>query len=234
MFLGHFGAAFGAKTAAPRVSLGTMFLAAQFADLLWPTLLLLGIERVKIVPGLMVLSPMDFEYYPFSHSLLLGVVWGVVLGGGYWLVRRQAVGAVAVGLTVVSHWLLDLPMHRPDLPLFPGASPLLGLGLWNHPVATYLLEFGLLGAGLLLYLRATVATSRVGSWGLAGLVGFLVLSYVSSALSPPPASPTAIAWFCQLMWLPVAWAYWVDRHRAPRRAAVRAAETRQESAPSIS
>ena len=236
MFLGHFGVGFAAKTTQTRVSLGTLFLATQLADLLWPTLLLLGIEKVNIVPGLMAASPFDFIHYPFSHSLLMQVLGGALLGLAYGLVRRNWRGALLVGLLVPSHWLLDLPMHRPDLPLYPGASPLLGLGLWNHPVATLVVEFGLLGAGLWLYVRHTRARNRSGRFGLWGLVALLVLSYLGAAFGPPPASVTALAWSCQVLWLPVLLAYWVDYNREPLVAVppTATAGTRLGSAPSIS
>jgi hypothetical protein len=216
MFIGHFGLGFGVKATQPQPSLGTIFLAVQFVDLIWPTLLLLGLERVEIKPGITLMTPLDFVHYPISHSLLMGLVWGAVLGLGYWLRHRHVGAAVAVALCVPSHWLLDLLMHRPDLPLFPGHSPLLGLGLWNHPLAGQLLETLLFGLGLYCYLRRTVARSRTGTWALWGLVGFLLLIHVSSLLGPPPSSASFLAWASQLQWLIIIWAYWVDRHRIAR------------------
>ena len=128
MFIGHFGVGFGAKAAAPRVSLGTLLLAAQFLDLLWPIFLLLGIESVRIDPGNTAVTPLDFVSYPLTHSLLTGVGWGGLLGGAYALHRRWLRGAVVVAATVVSHWVLDWVSHRPDLPLIPGGNKV-GLGL---------------------------------------------------------------------------------------------------------
>lgn len=234
MFLGHFGVALGAKTQQPRVSLGTLFLAAQLADLVWPTLLLLGVERVNIVPHATAANVLDFVHYPFTHSLLGEVVGGILLGLIYWLVRRNAKGALLVGLLVPSHWLLDLVVHQPDLPLFPGASPLLGWGLWNHLAVTQVVEFALLGAGLWLYVRRTRARNGVGRYGLLGLVAFLVLSHLASIFSPPPASVALIGWGGQLLWLPVLLAYWVDRNREAAAGAPATGETRPAFAPSIS
>ncbi|MVN75195.1 hypothetical protein GO988_02545 [Hymenobacter sp. HMF4947] len=214
MFLGHFGVGFGAKTLQPRVSLGTLFLAAQLADLVWPTLLLLGIERVRIVPHATATNAFDFVYYPFTHSLVGEVVAGLLLGLAYWLLRRNVRGAVVVGLLVPSHWLLDVVVHIPDLPLYPGPSPLLGFGLWNHLGLTQVAEFVLLGAGLWLYTRRTQARNGVGRYGLVGLVAFLILVHLGSLFSPPPASITALGWSGQLFWLTVLLAYWVDRNRA--------------------
>lgn len=210
MFLGHFGVGFGAKAVAPRVSLGTLFLAAQFLDLLWPTLLLLGLERVRIDPG--VRPPLDFIHYPVSHSLLWVAGWGVLVAGAYFLARRSARGALVVGLAVVSHWLLDLIVHRPDLPLYPD-GPRLGLGLWSYPAVSMALEVVLFGVGLQLYLRATAARDWIGKWALWGLVGFLLGIQFANALGPPPPDATAVAWAGQAQWLLVAWGYWLDRHR---------------------
>jgi membrane-bound metal-dependent hydrolase YbcI (DUF457 family) len=126
MFVGHFGVGFGAKAAAPRTSLGTLFLASQLIDLLWPTLLLLGLERVRIQPGATQVTPLDFEHYPISHSLLSVLAWALVFALAYHLIRRYRRGTVVLGLAVVSHWLLDALTHRPDLPLYPGDSPLVG------------------------------------------------------------------------------------------------------------
>lgn len=230
MFLGHFGAGFGAKTLQPRVSLGTFFLAAQLADLLWPTLLL-GIERVDIVPQATATNAFRFVYYPFTHSLVGELVAGLVLGLLYWVVKRNAKGALLVGLLVPSHWLLDVVVHTPDLPLYPGPSPLFGFGLWNQVALTQVLEFALLGAGLWLYGRETTARNGKGRYGLLGLVAFLVLIHVGSLLSPPPASVEALGWSGQLFWVIVLLAYWVDRNREGR--SLPGSETLETAVPSL-
>jgi hypothetical protein len=215
MFLGHYGLAFAAKRAAPRTSLGALTLAAQFLDELWPILLLLGVEQVKIVPGLMAASPMDFVYYPFSHSLLMALVWGALTGGVYYMLRRYGRGAWVMAILVVSHWFLDLPMHRRDLPLWPDAnSPKFGWGLWNSVAATYVIEFAVYAIGIGIYLRATRALDKIGSWGLWVYVVVLALIFVSSNGAPPP-SERALAWTALGIWLFVPWAWWVDKHRAP-------------------
>ena len=115
MFLGHFAVGFGAKRLAPRASLGTLLLAAQFIDLLWPTLVLLGVERVRIAPGITAVVPLDFEHYPISHSLLAVVGWALLFGAVYFLIRRDRRTSLVLGLAVLSHWLLDWITHRPDL-----------------------------------------------------------------------------------------------------------------------
>jgi hypothetical protein len=213
MFLGHYGVAFAAKRAGPRTSLGALSFAAQFCDELWPILLLLGVEHVRIVPGLMAANPLDFVYYPYSHSLLMAVVWGILIGGAYFLLKRYGRGAWIMGALVVSHWVLDLPMHRPDLPLWPSSSsPKVGWGLWNSIPATYVIEFTIYAIGITVYLRATRARDRIGSWGLWAYMLVLAILYIMSNGSPPP-SERALAWSALGIWLFVPWAWWVDNHR---------------------
>ena len=214
MFIGHFGLGFGLKRSAPAVSLGTLFLAVQFVDLLWPALLLAGVEHVEIAPGITAVTPLNFVHYPISHSLLMTAVWGLLFASVYWAIKRSPIGAVVCGGAVISHWLLDWLMHRPDLPLYPGASPVYGLALWNSLPATLLLEFAVFAAGLAVYLRATQAVDRKGSVGLGALVALLVAIHLGNLFGPPPPSVQAIAWAGQAQWLIVAAGYWVDRHRS--------------------
>lgn len=215
MFIGHFGAGFAAKRVAPSVSLGTLFLAVQFADGLWPLLLLLGVEHVRIVPGVTKVSPLDFYDYPISHSLLALAGWGVLLGGAHLLLRNNLRGAVVLAAGVVSHWVLDFLVHRPDMPVLRG-GPYLGLGLWNSVPATVLAEVGIFGGGLALYLTVTRAKDRIGAWALWILAGFLSVLWIASILAPPPPGVTPIAVSGLAMWLTIPWAYWIDRHRLPR------------------
>jgi len=217
MFLGHWGVGFGAKRAAPGLSLGTLFLAAQFLDLLWPTLLLFGLEHVVIAPGSTRVTPLDFTDYPISHSLLAAIGWGALVGVAYYALRRSRRGAFVCAILVPSHWLLDLLVHRPDLPLLPIGGPKLGLGLWSSVPLSVAAELVLLAAGLWLYLRTTRPRDRTGSWALAGLVVFLLVVFllnISLSISgPPPPSVTAVAWSGQAQWLLVLWGFWIDRHR---------------------
>ena len=216
MFIGHFAAGLAAKPLAPRASLGTLFLASQFIDLLWPTLLLLGVERVRIEPGITAMTPLDFVHYPVSHSLLAVLGWGAALGLGYYALRRHRREALVLGVLVASHWLLDALVHRPDLPLYPGDSPLVGLGLWQSVPGTLAVEllFFALGAGI--YLRTTEARDATGRWAFHGLVVFLLLVYAGNAVGPPPPSEVAIAWAGHAQWLLIAWAYWISEHRITR------------------
>lgn len=220
MFLGHFAVGLAAKPVTPRVSLGTLFIAAQFADLLWPNLLLAGVERVRIAPGETAVTPLEFVSYPFSHSLLALAVWGALFALAHWLVRRCLWAAVVVGGAVISHWFLDWIAHGPDMPLTFAGEARLGLGLWNSVAATVVVEVAILAVGTGLYLRVTRARDRIGGWGVWGMVALLLAIYVGSVLGPPPPSVAAIAWAAQAMWLIVILGYWIDRHRVPAQSIV--------------
>ena len=216
MFIGHFGLAFATKRIAPKVSLGTTFLAAQFLDLLWPTFLLLGVETVRIAPGATAVTPLVFTHYPLSHSLLAVIAWGVVVGAAYFMARGNRRGALIVGALVISHWLLDAIVHVPDLPLAPGGSTLIGMGLWQSKLATLAVEVPIFAVGVWLYMTSTTAKDKTGKFALIGLVAFLVLIHVGNMFGEPPPSVTAIAWVGQAQWLLVAWGFWVDKHREAR------------------
>ena len=216
MFLGHFAVGLAAKRVAPALSLGALFAAAQGADLLWPNLLLAGAERVEIRPGLTAVNPLDFVSYPWSHSLAALALWGAAAALA---VRALGFGwraAAVIWAAVVSHWLLDVASHVPDLPLAPGLAARLGLGLWHSRPATLVVELGLLALGLALYLRTTRARDGIGRFGLAGLVALLVGIYLASFYGPPPPDTRVLAWSAQAVWLFVALGWWVDRHREPR------------------
>jgi hypothetical protein len=214
MFIGHFAVGFGAKRFAPAASLGTLFLACQFADLLWPMLVIAGIEQVAVRPGATVVTPLEFISYPFSHSLLAGFVWGLLFAWAYvWLRRSRPSVGVVLAFVVVSHWVLDALSHGPDLPVMIGGSMRVGLGLWNSYLATVLVEGLLFVAGLTIYVRSTTAVDRTGSVALWALAAFLVIIYAANLAGPPPPSGMAAAWSALAMWLLVAWAYWIDRHR---------------------
>jgi hypothetical protein len=216
MFLGHFGLAFGAKRAVPTVSLGALILACQLADLVWPALVLLGIEHVEVEPGATAVTPLNFVSYPYSHSLVALVAWGALAAFLYVVAARSTVAAgVLLGALVVSHWLLDVIAHRPDMPLTVSGTSRLGLGLWNSVPSTLIVELLLLGVGVGLYLRATAARDRIGSMGLWSLVAFLLVVYAGAVFGPAPPDARAAALPALSMWLLVLWGYWVDRHRQP-------------------
>ncbi len=214
MFIGHFAVAFAAKRAAPTVSLGTLFIACEFVDLLWPVLLLAGVEKVVITPGITAFTPLDFQHYPWSHSLLMGVVWALAFAGLYVSKQRRWLPAAVVALVVLSHWFLDLLVHRPDLPLAPGSDLKVGFGLWNSIGGTLLVEGALFVLGVRFYLAGSRASDRIGHWALYGLLALLLLAYVGAAFGAPPPGAAAIAWVGLAGGLATAaLGYWIDRHR---------------------
>ena len=216
MFIGHFAVAFAAKKAAPTVSLGTLMLAAQFVDMLWPVFLLLGFEHVRIAPGITAFTPFDFYDYPISHSLLTGMEWGLVFGGAYYSFRSKDIRAAWIlAGCVVSHWFLDVASHRPDMPIFPWSDVKVGLGLWNSVPATLAVELSLFATGVFVYLRSTTTTNQQGVWGMWGFIGFALVAYAAAAFGPPPPNVPTLAWSAQAAWLLTAWVYWFDKQRTP-------------------
>jgi membrane-bound metal-dependent hydrolase YbcI (DUF457 family) len=161
----------------------------------------------------MAANPLDFEYYPFTHSLMAALVWSVVFGAVYYAFRRDTRTATVVGALVLSHWILDLPMHRPDLQLWPGSNVRVGLGAWNSIPLTIFLELVVFVPGLILYLRSTRARDRVGTWALWAMVVLLVLIFVSGFFSAPPPNGRVVGYTALGIWLFVPWSYWIDRHR---------------------
>jgi hypothetical protein len=220
VFIGHYAVALAAKRVEPRVSLGTWILSAEFLDLLWPILLLAGMEHVRIAPGATAMTPLDFYDYPWSHSLVMTLVWSGIVGGIHYGSRHNARAALLVGMCVASHWLLDFATHRPDMPIGL-TGPYVGLGLWQSKLATACVEGAMFALGLALYSGATRARDAIGRWSLVAFVAFVLAIYVPQFFAPPPPGETAIAWADMGQWLLVAWAYWIDRHRASRAIEVR-------------
>ena len=218
MFVGHLAVGLAAKRAAPTLSLGWLMAGVTALDLLWPLFLLAGLERVSIVPGATAFTPLVFDAYPWSHSLLMALVWGLVLAGLVRMRGRTGFAYLLVAL-VVSHWVLDFMTHAPDLPLWPGSSPRFGLGLWNSIPATFAVEAAMWIAGGVLYLRSRRPTAR------SGPIAFWSRGIVCTTLwaigpwSPPPPSARALAWFALIPWIIVPWAAFADRRYADRVAA---------------
>lgn len=212
MFVGHLAAALAAKQAERRAPLAALVGAAYGLDLIWPLLLLAGVEAVRIDPGNTAFTPLAFDNYPWSHSLSMVVVWSVVAGRVAASVLKHARAGLFIGLTVLSHWVLDFVAHRPDLPLWPG-GPTVGLGLWNSIPLTLIVEGALLAAAVALYLRTTRPRDAVGKWAFWGLVLLTTAIWISGPFSPPPPSVTAIAVVGLTLWLLPLWAGWIERHR---------------------
>lgn len=214
MFIGHFAVAFAAKKAAPRVSLGTLVFAAAFLDAVWPVLVLLGVERFRIVPGYTAVNAFEFVHYPWSHSLLMALVWSLLFAAVYFAVKRDRAGALWVGAAVASHWLLDFVSHRPDLPIYPGGRSRLGLSLWNSLPATFAVEGLMFALAIAVYVRLTRAKDRSGAITWWVLVGLLLALYLPGPWSPPPPNQQVVAWMgLALLAIFVPWGYRIDRHR---------------------
>lgn len=221
MFVGHAALAFAAKARVPRASL-VAFLAATFGlDMLWPVFILAGIERVRIEPGNTAFTPLAFDWYPWSHSLVMAAAWGSIAGIAVFAWRRNVVEAALVDALVVSHWTLDFVTHGPDLPLWPWAgSPRVGLGLWNSIPATLLIEGLMFAAGVFLYASATKAKDPVGTIAFWSLIGFLLLAWSTGPFTPAPPSDRAIAIVGIVFgFLMLPWVAWIDRHRPARHSA---------------
>jgi hypothetical protein len=217
VFVGHFAVALMAKRAAPTVSLPILFTAVQFADILWPAFVLLGVEHSRIVPGITAASPLDLYHFPYSHSLLMSLVWSLLLGLPYLIGRRFRDAAIVAGC-VFSHFVLDVVTHRPDMPLMPGSEVRFGLGLWHHVALSVAVEALLFAAGLAVYVHGTRATGRMGTIGLGALVLVLTAAWLSGVFGPPPPGIEVVA-ISALGTIPVVllWSWAIDRARTPAR-----------------
>jgi len=165
MFVGHYGVSFAAKRGDRSIPLWALFVAVQLLDVFWSMFVVFGVEKVRIVPGITASNPLDLYYMPYTHSLVAALLWSLGAYVAYRAIRAFGAShraALLVALAVFSHWVLDLVVHRPDLPLYDNVAKV-GLGLWNYPAPAYLLEVAVLFGGTFLYLRSTTATSTVAS-----------------------------------------------------------------------
>ena len=216
MFIGHFAVGFAGKKFAPRASLPALLLAALFADVLWPVLVAVGAEQVRIVPGHTLLTALEFISYPWSHSLLMLILWGLLLGAWF---RKKPDGKrtwLVIAVLVVSHWFLDWITHAPDMPLYPGGEKY-GLALWNNVAGTMVVEIGMFVVGVAMYMAVTRARDRIGRYALWALVGLLLAAFVWDSLDPMPPPSVKAMWISALVMSAVtlAWTAWIDRHREP-------------------
>ena len=217
MFIGHFALGYAAKRWAPDLSLAVLFAAVIFADLVWPVLVALGIEQVRVVPGITASTPLEFISYPYSHSLLTLTMMGAAFGA---IAARVAangsnaarVFAIVLAL-VVSHWALDVITHIPDMPLYPG-GPKYGLGLWNSVAGTLAVETAMFAAGVWMYTRATKPRDATGRWVFIGVTAFLFLGFLVNANGTPPPSVEALWIVALALGALTIWLAWLaDRHR---------------------
>jgi len=215
MFVGHYGPSLAAKAVNKTIPLWVLFLAVQWMDVCWTVLVLLGIEKVRIVPGITAANPLDLYYMPYSHSLPAAVLWSVAAAVVYGLLAKPGNGSapVIVGAAVFSHWILDLVVHRPDLALYDNTLKV-GLGLWNYPLASFLVESGVLLGGLYLYMRTTTPVTRGGRYAMVVFAAILVAVQGLSILGPPPPSVKAMALTGLVSYITLtAIAYWLGPKR---------------------
>jgi len=214
MFVGHYGVSFAFKSLEKPLPLWLLFIAVQFVDVLWAVFVPLGIEKVRITPGITASNPLDLYYMPYSHSLVAALLWSGAGFVGYKLTRRRATyAAFLLSGAVFSHWVLDLIVHRPDLPLYDDTYKM-GFGVWNYPALAFALEGSLLFGGMLLYLRSTSAVSRLGKFGMP--VFSIVLLAVQAVVffGAPPSSPSAAALTAILSYVVfAAVVYWLEKKR---------------------
>ncbi|HMJ46430.1 MAG TPA: metal-dependent hydrolase [Ferruginibacter sp.] len=208
MFIGHYALAFGSRKLGRSPSLAVMFIAVQFLDLLWPILVLAGVETFEIEVGNTALTPLNFTSYPYSHSLLMSFLWANLFAIVYVGFTKNKRGAFLLGCLVVSHWVLDFITHRPDLQLSPFNDMRVGLGLWNEPIPESILEVGLFLTGAYIYIKSTVIKRKIAFWSL--IIVFLAIHFMN-IFGPPPPSVNAVAWTANLMWLFVLWAWWIEK-----------------------
>ena len=183
MFIGHYAVGLASKKLAPNASLGALIAAPILLDLLWPIFLLLHWERVSIEPSSNPFLRLAFDSYPISHGLVAVIGWATLFASLYFGFARYALGAVVIWIGVVSHWLLDYIVHRPDLPLYAG-SRLVGLGLWNHRVATIVIEVTMFIFAIWIYQKQTRARDGIGAYGFWAFIIFLLLAYAGAAFGP--------------------------------------------------
>lgn len=194
MFVGHYGPAFAVKAADRTIPLWLLFLAVQFVDVLWAIFVLVGVEKVRIVPGITAASPLDLYYVPYTHSLIGSIAWAGVAAVAYKLTPRLGSwkAALWIALAVFSHWILDLLVHRPDLPLYDNTAKV-GFGLWNYPVLAFVIEAAFLFGGMYLYFAKTKAITTGGRYGMI-VFGIIMLAIQGSAFfGPPPGSDKQLA-----------------------------------------
>ncbi len=192
MFVGHYGPSFLAKRLAPDIPLWILFLAVQLLDVFWAIFIFLGVERVRIVPGFTQTNALDLYYMPYTHSLPGALAWAAAAAIAYRLITGSGLEGAVVGAAVFSHWPLDLLVHRPDLALYDNAAKV-GLGLWDYPYVTLVVEGALLLGAMALYLaRSQPLTGRarysMPAFGLA-----ILLMQAGMLFGPPPSSDRAFA-----------------------------------------
>ena len=219
MFIGHYAAAFALKGKVKDSSLGMLFIATQFVDILFFPFVVLGIEKMRFVENFTAVNDFDMYFYPFTHGLLSTAIWAVTFYAVYYFFinknqpNRKAI-AWAMALGVLSHWFADLVVHTPDLPLVTG-EPKLGFGLWNNKLITFLTEAVLLIISVIFYLSRTKSVAKTGDYAAVGFTVFmLVVNYLNLYVLPKNddiVSLTVSALGSYFIFAGIA--FWVERKR---------------------
>ena len=194
MFIGHYGVSFAARPTQARLPLWVWFIAVQWVDVVWSVLVLLGIEKLRIVPGFTQANSLDLYYMPYTHglpgSVLLSLALGLIVA--LFASGNRVTTFLLVAAASFSHWVLDLVVHVHDLPLYDNAAKI-GFGLWRHVALSFPLELIILGLGAWLYARTTTFASAKGRYFFWAFVIFLAMLQVYANFGPPPSSPEAMA-----------------------------------------
>jgi hypothetical protein len=194
MFVGHYGVSFAAKPVAPRVPLWVWFIAVQWMDIVWSILVLLGVEKLHIVPGFTEANSLELYYMPYTHGLPGSIVLSLGLGAIVALFNadKRLATMLLVAAASFSHWLLDLIVHVPDLPLYDDSAKV-GLGLWRHVALSFPLELILLGAGAWLSTRDSRFKTAAGRYLFWGFIAALAVLQAYANFGPAPDSPQSFA-----------------------------------------
>lgn len=219
MFVGHYAAAFALKGKIPNASLGLLFLAVQFVDILFFPFVLLGIESLEIVPNFTEANSFKMEHYPYSHGLLSSVVLSILIYVfWYFVIERRRLGgksiALVLALGVLSHWFFDLIVHTPDLPLIYG-EPKFGLGLWNSDVLTFSTESILLIFGSIYFIKKTTPINNAGKYVVLVFTLFLILvGYLNLFVIPEQDTIISLTTSALIIYFLMAYlAYFVEKQR---------------------
>ncbi|MGH8371566.1 MAG: hypothetical protein ACRETO_02385 [Gammaproteobacteria bacterium] len=194
MFVGHYGVAFAARRIEKRIPLWLFFVAVQFVDILWCAFILLGIEKVRIVPGITAANPLDFYYFPYTHSLIGSIGWAgaaFVLYRVYQRYKGSPKPALILAAAVLSHWFLDLIVHARDLDII-NENFKVGFGLWNYPLIELILELAILFGGLAYYLKGNNTLSKTRKIGMVIFAVLMAAIQLMNAFGPLPTSITVI------------------------------------------
>jgi hypothetical protein len=213
MFVGHYGVSFAGRSVSRRVPLWTWFVAVQWMDIVWSVLVFLGIEKLHIVPGFTQANALDLYYMPYTHglpgSIAISLIFGAIVA--LFIPGDRLKTVLLVAAASFSHWILDLIVHVPDLPLYDNSAKV-GFGLWRHVALSFPLELIFLGLGAWLYARATTFANAKGRYAFWAFVAFLAAAQAYANFGPAPSSPnemavTALALYAALAFM----AAWVER-----------------------